>query len=68
MAGVAALFDGHILNKSKQEIDLNDQKYKGKVIGLYFSAHWFVSHFNLFEINSRFDNLGVPHVVDLLPY
>jgi hypothetical protein len=43
MAGVAKLFDGHILNKSKEEIDLNDQKYKGKVIGLYFSASWFVS-------------------------
>jgi hypothetical protein len=41
MAGVAKLFDGHILNKSKEEIDLNDHKYKGKVIGLYFSAYWF---------------------------
>jgi len=42
MAGVAKLFDGHILDKSNKEIDLNDEKYKGKVIGLYFSAHWYV--------------------------
>ncbi|CAF1632899.1 unnamed protein product [Adineta ricciae] len=40
MAGVAKLFDGHILNKEKEEIDLNDEKYKGKVFGFYFSAHW----------------------------
>ncbi len=42
MAGAAKLFDGHILNKSKEQVDLNDEKYKGKLIGLYFSAHWFV--------------------------
>jgi len=42
MAGVAKLFDGHILNKSNKEIDLNDKKYKGNIIGLYFSAHWYV--------------------------
>jgi hypothetical protein len=42
MAAVAKLFDGHILNKSKENVDLNDEKYKGKVIGLYFSAHWYV--------------------------
>ncbi|CAF2639132.1 unnamed protein product [Rotaria sp. Silwood2] len=40
MAGVAKIFDGHILNKSKELVDLNDEKYKGKIIGLYFSAHW----------------------------
>ncbi|CAF1415141.1 unnamed protein product [Rotaria sordida] len=40
MAGVAKLFDEHILDKSNQEVNLNDEKYKGKVIGLYFSAHW----------------------------
>ena len=49
MAGVAALFNGHILNKSKEEINLNDDKYKGKVIGLYFSAHWFVLFICLFD-------------------
>jgi len=48
MAGVAKLFDGHILNKSNEEIDLNDDKYKGKVIGLYFSAHWSVKFCFLF--------------------
>jgi hypothetical protein len=42
MAGVAQLFNGHILDKSNAEVDLNDSKYKGKVIGLYFSAHWYV--------------------------
>ncbi|CAF0803272.1 unnamed protein product [Rotaria sordida] len=40
MAGVAKLFDGHIVNKSNEPVDLNDDIYKGKVIGLYFSAHW----------------------------
>ncbi|CAF3969106.1 unnamed protein product, partial [Rotaria sordida] len=40
MAGVAKLFDGHILNKSKELVDLNDEQYKDKIIGLYFSAHW----------------------------
>ena len=42
MTGVAKFFDGHILNKSKEDVDLNDDKYKGKIIGLYFSAHWYV--------------------------
>ena len=43
MASVAKLFDGHILNKENQEIDLNNEKYKGKVFGFYFSAHWYVT-------------------------
>jgi hypothetical protein len=42
MAGVAKLFDGHILNKSGEEVDLNDEEYEEKIIGLYFSASWFV--------------------------
>lgn len=42
MAGVAKLFDGHILNSSNEEVDLNDEKYQGKIIALYFSAHWYV--------------------------
>jgi len=42
MAGVAKLFDGHIIDTSNKEIDLNDKQYKGKIIGLYFSAHWYV--------------------------
>jgi len=46
MTGVAKLFNGHILNKSNEEVDLNDEKYKGKTIGLYFSAHWFVWNFS----------------------
>jgi hypothetical protein len=41
MAGLQKLFNGKILNKSNQQIDLNDEQYQGKVIGLYFSAHWF---------------------------
>jgi hypothetical protein len=45
MAGVAKLFDGHISNKSNENVDLNDEKYKGKVIGLYFSAYWYVTFF-----------------------
>ncbi|CAF0769967.1 unnamed protein product [Adineta steineri] len=40
MAGIAKNFDGHILNKSNEEVDLKDEKYKGKIFGLYFSAHW----------------------------
>jgi hypothetical protein len=40
MAGVAGLLDGHVINKSNEEVDLNDETYKGKIIGLYFSAHW----------------------------
>jgi hypothetical protein len=42
MAGVAQLFDGHIFNKFNEEVDLNDEQYKGKIIGLYFSAHWYI--------------------------
>ena len=48
MAGLTKLFDGNILNKSNQKVDLNDEKYKGKVIGLYFSAHWSVELNHLF--------------------
>ena len=40
MAGVAKLFDGHIRNRSDEEVNLDDDKYRGKRIGLYFSAHW----------------------------
>jgi hypothetical protein len=46
MAGVAKLFDEHILNKSDEEVDLNDEEYEEKTIGLYFSAHWFVWNFS----------------------
>jgi hypothetical protein len=42
MAGVAKLLHGHIVNKLNKEVDLNDEKYKGKIIGLYFGAHWYV--------------------------
>ena len=42
MASVATLFNARILNKSNEQVDLNDEKYKGKVIGLYFSAHRYV--------------------------
>ena len=42
MAGAAKLLGSHILDKSNTEVDLNNDKYKGKVIGLYFSAHWYV--------------------------
>ncbi|CAF0986750.1 unnamed protein product [Adineta steineri] len=40
MAAVAKLLNGHILDKSNRNIDLNNEKYQGKFIGLYFSAHW----------------------------
>ncbi|CAF1006195.1 unnamed protein product [Adineta steineri] len=40
MAGVAKLFDGHILNKSDEEIDLDDEEYEETTIGLYFTASW----------------------------
>jgi hypothetical protein len=41
MAGVAKLLGGHnILNKSNREVDFYSKKYKGMIIGLYFSAHW----------------------------
>ena len=49
MAGLEKSFHGHIFNKSKEEVNLNDDKYKGKVIGLYFSAHWFVLFICLFH-------------------
>jgi hypothetical protein len=42
MAGVAKLFGGHIVNKPNNEVDLNSKKYKRLIIGLYFSAHWYV--------------------------
>ena len=42
MAGVAKLFNGHILNKSNEQVDLNDEKYKEKIIAFYFSAHRYV--------------------------
>ncbi|CAF1389456.1 unnamed protein product [Rotaria magnacalcarata] len=40
MTSIAQLFDGYIVNKSNEGVCLNDEKYKGKVFGLYFSAHW----------------------------
>ncbi|CAF1301837.1 unnamed protein product [Adineta ricciae] len=40
MGGVAKLFDGHILNKSNEEVNLDSKDFKRKIIGLYFSAHW----------------------------
>ncbi|CAF1059817.1 unnamed protein product [Rotaria sp. Silwood1] len=39
MAGVAKIFDGHIRDKLHKEVDFNDKKYKGKIVGLYFSSH-----------------------------
>lgn len=40
MAGVAKLLNACIHDKSYGEIDLNDRKYRGYIIGLYFSADW----------------------------
>lgn len=57
MAGVAKLFGGHIINKSNKEVDLCRKKYRGKIIGLYFSAQWHVWIFfyeNLFECINLF--------------
>lgn len=42
MAGVAKLFNGHILNNLNEEIDLNDKKYQGKIIGLFFCGLWYI--------------------------
>ena len=46
MAGVARLFDGHIQNKSNGEVNLYSDEYRGQIIGLYFSAYWYI----LFDI------------------
>ncbi|CAF1079174.1 unnamed protein product [Adineta steineri] len=40
MTSLAKFFDGNVHNKINKKIDFSDQKYKGKTIGLYFSAHW----------------------------
>ncbi|CAF1456072.1 unnamed protein product [Adineta steineri] len=40
MAGIARLVNGSVHNKAKEEINLNDRKYKGKIYGLYFGAKW----------------------------
>ncbi|CAF0738922.1 unnamed protein product [Adineta steineri] len=40
MTSLAKFFDGNVHNKINKKIDFSDQKYKGKIIGLYFSAHW----------------------------
>mgnify|MGYP006892796052 FL=1 len=45
MAGIDKLLGESVLNKSNEKVDFNDEKYKGKVIGLYFSAHWYVFSF-----------------------
>jgi hypothetical protein len=66
MAGLEKLFNGKILNKSNQQIDLNDEQYQGKVIGLYFSAHWFGS-FDFISFHFCYV-LGVHHAVDSLRY
>jgi hypothetical protein len=50
MAGIAKLFSGHIINRSNEEVDLNEERYKGKIFGLYFSAHWYVK-FIFFLLN-----------------
>ena len=40
MAALSTLFDENIFNKQDEKVDLKDEKYKGKVFGLYFSANW----------------------------
>ncbi|CAF1035957.1 unnamed protein product [Didymodactylos carnosus] len=40
MAGIAKSFNGHIIKRSNKEVDLNEEKYKRKIFGLYFSSHW----------------------------
>ncbi|CAF1279454.1 unnamed protein product [Adineta ricciae] len=40
MAGLAKTFNGRVLNKSKEKINLTDRKYQGKIFGLYFGASW----------------------------
>ena len=44
MAGITDLIPSGIIDKSGDEITSASEKFTGKVIGLYFSAHWFVFH------------------------
>jgi hypothetical protein len=68
MAGVAKLFDGHIISKTNTGIDFSSKKYKGMIIGLYFSAHWYVFCFcSMIENFSRLLS-GVRHAVHLHHY
>ena len=39
MAAVAQLFGDHVQDKSGQKVDLKTN-CAGKVVGIYFSAHW----------------------------
>ena len=39
MAGVAAIFGNDVHDKSGNKVDLKT-KCAGKVVGIYFSAHW----------------------------
>ena len=39
MSGVAKLFGEHVHDKAGQKVDLAT-KCAGKVVGIYFSAHW----------------------------
>ncbi|CAF0902929.1 unnamed protein product [Didymodactylos carnosus] len=41
MANVASIVGPNIVDKSGQKVDLNSQQFAGKVIGLYFSGHWY---------------------------
>lgn len=50
MAGVAKVLGGHIINKSHKEVDLNGKRYSGRIFGLYFSAHWYVSFLLVFSV------------------
>ncbi|UJR24524.1 hypothetical protein I4U23_005899 [Adineta vaga] len=40
MTSLAKFFDKNVYNKLNREVNFNHSKYRGKIIGLYFSAHW----------------------------
>lgn len=40
MSGTTKLLGGEILHRSGRFVDLSKKEYRGKIIGLYFSAQW----------------------------
>ena len=42
MAGIEKLIATGIVDKSGNDVTSIGEKLKGKIVGLYFSAHWFV--------------------------
>jgi hypothetical protein len=48
MSGIASIFGDNVIDKEGNRVDLKT-RCTGKVVGIYFSAHWYIKIKNTYH-------------------